>query len=108
MSETKLCLDIDDQAKYFVESTGCSVDQANLYIEGEEEYLASIGLSGYGTKAGEPALSEEEAAHTVVDQLDIENYIVEHKGLNRSLVECLSDAEYKYMESHGFFGEIPA
>lgn len=42
MSETKLYLDIDDQAKYFVESTGCSVDQANLYIEGEEEYLASI------------------------------------------------------------------
>ena len=108
MSEKDLYLDTDDQAKYMVENTGCSLEQANLYIEGEDEYLASIGLSGYGTEDGIPALSIEEAAHTVVDQVDVENYIVEHKGLDRGLLESLSEAEYNYMESHGFFAETSA
>ena len=108
MSNNCLYLNIDDQAKYMAEITGCSLDQVNLYIEGEDEYLASIGISGYGSEDGVPALSTEEAAHTVVDQVDVENYIVEHKGLDKDLVDSLSEAEYNYMESHGFFGEIPA
>ena len=107
MSKKDLYLDVEDMGNYMVESVGCSIDQAFLYIEGEDEYLASIGISGYGTEDGMPELSDEEAASLVVNQIDIENYIVEHKGLSRTLVESLSEAEYKYMESHGFFGEMP-
>ena len=100
-------LDTDDLSKFLVESTKCTPEEAAAYVVGEDEYLAEIGISGYGTEDGEPALTDEEAAHTVVDQRDVEAYIVEHKGLERSLVESLSEAEYNYMESHGFFGEMP-
>ena len=38
----------------------------------------------------------------MVEVQAIEDYVVEHKGLDRELVEELAQAEAEYMEENGF------
>ena len=100
--ENELVFDLDKVAQYLAEKCGCTVEDADMYLIGEEEYLASIGLSGDGHKDETSLLTNEEAANTVVENQAIEDYVVEHKGLDRVLVEKLSQAELEYMEENGF------
>lgn len=96
----ELYLNVEDEAAFLVERTGCSLEEANLYLEGEEEYLHTLGLSGLEGEDG--MLTAEEAANTVVYDDDVKNYIIEHKGLERGLVDRLSDYSDVYMKYHGF------
>lgn len=100
--ENKLVFDLDKVAQYLAEKCGCTVEDANMYLIGEEEYLASIGLSGYGHEDRTPFPTDEEAANITVEVQAIEDYVIEHKGLDRVLVEKLSQAELEYMEENGF------
>ena len=43
--ESELVLDLDELAQYLAEKCGCTVEDADMYLYGEEEYLASIGIS---------------------------------------------------------------
>lgn len=99
--ENELVLDLDELAQYLAEKCGCNVEDADMYLIGEEEYLASVGLSGYGREDRTPFLPDEETANAVVEVQAIEDYVVEHKGLDRELVEKLAQAEAEYMEENG-------
>lgn len=100
--ENELVFDLVKVAQYLAEKCGCTIEEADMYLIGEEEYLASIGLSGYGRKDGTPSLTDEEATNIVIEVQAVEDYVVEHKGLDRALVEKLSQAESEYMEENGF------
>ena len=100
--ENELVFDLDTVAEYLVEKCGCTVEDADMYLIGEDEYLASIGISGYGHEDGMPFLTAEEGASIVVEAQAVEDYVVEHKGLARALVEKLYQAELEYMEEIGF------
>ena len=100
--ENELVLDLDELAQYLAEKCGCTVEDADMYLYGEEEYLASIGISGYSHEDGMPFLTVEEGANIVVEAQAVEDYVVEHKGLDRALVEKLYQAELEYMEENGF------
>ena len=100
--ENELVLDLDELAQYLAEKCVCTVEDEDMYLIGEEEYLASVGLSGYGREDRTPFLPDEETANAVVEVQAIEDYVVEHKGLDRELVEKLAQAEAEYMEENGF------
>lgn len=97
-------LEIDDLVQYLIDKCGCTAEEADAYVTGEDEYLSEVGISGYGREDGQPALSDEDAANTIIDQREVEDYIIEHKGLARGLVERMSQAEYDYMEMTDMFG----
>ena len=92
-------LDLDDEADYLAENIRCSLDQANMFIDYKEEYLVSVGGSGYGAEDIEPFLDKN--AKCYIDELELMNFIVEHTGLERNLVTELYTTEQEYYKLVG-------
>ena len=40
-------LDLDKEAAFIAEETGCSLEQANTFVDLEDDYYDSIGLNVY-------------------------------------------------------------
>ena len=45
--ESELVLDLDELAQYLAEKCGCTVEDADMYLYGEEEYLDCPITHGY-------------------------------------------------------------
>ena len=93
-------LDIDDMAKYFVKHAQCTLEQAYLYIEGEEEYME---LQGLLMDEPDEMLESPENAMLTSSSGTI-RYIVMSKQLPVELVTSLYDLEYEYLRIQGLAG----
>ena len=107
--ENELVFDLNKVAQYLAEKCGCTVEDADMYLIGEEEYLASIGLSGDGHEDETSLLTNEEAANTVVENQAIEDYVLFRSGgqcgLNTGMA-CADDRDIIFSSGKFFHGSI--
>ena len=89
-----------DIADYLVSRGACTRDEAYKYLEAEDDYYDAAGLNVYDSDTIQPSQME---SNTVIDQKDVDQYIVKKTGLSPIIVEKVSDVLYEYMEKNGFF-----
>ncbi len=98
MNENGLMVyDFDSISNYLVEKGVCTAEEALTYLEAEDAYYDSVGLNDYG-EAGEPT---EPSTAPVIDQNDVDAYIVEHTNLELSKVQDISDQLMEYLVGQG-------
>ena len=101
-SESLICLNLNDEATYIADQIGCSHEQANTFVELEDEYFDSIGLNVYELDVAH----EELRSDVVVNDADIIKYKCDRTGkISRDLCERMIEAEYKYFEKIGLIDE---
>lgn len=101
-SEFEICLNLDEEATYITEEIGCSLEQANIFVELEDEYYDSIGLNVYELDA----THEEHRSDVVVDDADLIDFICgQIDKISRELCEQMIEAEYKYFARIGLIEE---
>ena len=97
-----IILDLDKEAAFIAEETGCSLEQANSFVELEDDYYDSIGLNVYELDV----THEELRSDVVVDDEDIIKYVCGRTDkISRGLCEKMLEAEYKYFVENGIIEE---
>lgn len=66
-----LYLDLDKEAAFIAEETGCFLEQANIFVALEDDYYDSIGLNVYELDV----THEELRSDVVVDDEDIIKHV---------------------------------
>lgn len=95
-------LDLDKEATFITEVTGCSLEQANIFVDLEDEYYDSIGLNVYELDV----THEELRSDVVVDDEDIIKHVCGRTDkISRELCERMIEAEHKYFEEIGIIEE---
>lgn len=90
----------NDIADYMVSKGVCARDEAYKYLEAEDEYYDAAGLNVYELDNIQPS---QMISNTVIDQMDVDKYIVKETGLSAETVDKMSEVLYEYMEKNGFF-----
>lgn len=95
-------LDLDKEAAFIAEETGCSLEQANTFVDLEDDYYDSIGLNVYEMDV----THEELRSDVVVEDDDIINFVCGRTDeISRELCERMLEAEYKYFVEAGIIEE---
>ncbi|MBQ6537415.1 MAG: hypothetical protein IJL75_00750 [Eubacterium sp.] len=91
--------DLDEIIEHLAASGVCTEEEASVYLEAEDAYYDSIGMYDF---EDEEAVSDDPASIPVVDQRDVDAYIVQNTDLDESKVEQISQHLVEYMESDSF------
>ena len=74
----KISIDIDEEAKYLADKTNRTIDEANLYLDAEYEYMEQIGLACPIDENSEKNPEEQQSDTSIVlDDDEMLNYISE-------------------------------
>ena len=102
MAESVVYLNLDKEAAFIAEVTGCSLEQADTFVDLEDDYYDSIGLNVYELDV----THEELRSDVVVDDEDIIKYVCDRTDeISRDLCERMLEAEYKYFVENGIAEE---
>lgn len=102
----KISIDLDEEAKYLADKTNRTIDEANLYLDAEYEYMEQIGLACQIEENSENNLEEQQSdTSIVIDDDEMLNYISEKTGLPIFLVNEFYEAEYDYFKKVGIVNE---
>ena len=102
MAESVVYLNLDKEAAFIAEVTGCSLEQADTFVDLEDDYYDSIGLNVYELDV----THEELRSDVVVDDEDIIKYVCGRTDkISRGLCEKMLEAEYKYFVENGIIEE---
>lgn len=102
----KFSLDLDNEAEYLSKTTGHTVDEANLYIDAELEYMGKIELICRTNKDSQKNLEEQQDdTNFVLDDDEMRDYISERTGLPSLLVDEFYENEYEYYKKIGLTNE---
>ena len=86
-------LDLNKESVFISEEIGCALEQANLFVDVEDEYYDSIGLNVYELDV----THEELRPDVVVDDVDLIKFICDRTDkISREICEQMLEAEYKY------------
>lgn len=97
-----VCLDLNKEAIFIAEETGCTPEQANLFVELEDVYYDLLGLNVYESDISPKELSSD----TVVDDADIIKFVCDRTDMiSKGLCERMLEAEYKYFVEIGLVEE---
>ncbi|MBP3805923.1 MAG: hypothetical protein J6I76_18900 [Oribacterium sp.] len=75
-------------------------DEAYEYLEAEDYYYDFAGINVYDLDNIQPS---QMVSNTVIDQMDVDKYIVKETGLSAETVNKMSEVLHEYMEKNGFF-----
>ena len=102
MAESVVYLNLDKEAAFIAEVPGCSLEQADTFVDLEDDYYDSIGLNVYELDV----THEELRSDVVVDDEDIIKYVCGRTDkISRDLCERMLEAEYKYFVENGIAEE---
>ena len=102
MAESVVYLNLDKEAAFIAEVTGCSLEQADTFVDLEDDYYDSIGLNVYELDV----THEELRSDVVVEDEDIIKYVCDRTDeISRDLCERMLEAEYKYFVENGIAEE---
>ena len=93
-------LDLAELAKVMANKTGCSLENAERFLDAQDHYFDEIGVN---TTPGEPTATISPAV--VVNDEEMMNYIMNYTGMSESFARRLADAERASMEEQGFISE---
>ena len=98
MEAEAMILDLDKEAVFIAEETGCSLEQANTFVDLDDDYYDLIGLNVYELDI----THEELRSDVVVEDDDIINFVCGRTDkISRELCERMIEAERKYFEKIG-------
>ncbi len=89
-----------DIADYLVSRGACTRDEAYKYLEAEDDYYDDAGLNVYDSDTIQTSQME---SNIVIDQADVDQYIVKKTGLSPIIVEKVTEVLFEYMEKNGYF-----
>lgn len=95
-------LGLNKESVFISDQIGCSLEQANIFVELEDDYYDSIGLNVYELDV----THEELRSDAVVDDADLIEFICGRTDkISRELCEQMIEAEYKYFAEIGLIEE---
>lgn len=95
-------LDLNKESVFISDQIGCSLEQANIFVELEDDYYDSIGLNVYELDV----THEELRSDAVVDDADLIEFICGRTDkISGELCEQMIEAEYKYFAEIGLIEE---
>ncbi|MBO4394888.1 MAG: hypothetical protein J5819_00895 [Eubacterium sp.] len=99
-------IDFDEISNYLVEKGVCTAEEAISYLEAEDDYYDSIGLNVYDEdEIDEEMSSSDRSTAPVVDQRDVDAYIVEHTDLEPSKVDDITGYLMEYLYGYDVFAD---
>lgn len=97
-------IDLDKEAEILAKKVGCTLDEANLFLDTKEEYLFKVGIS-YMPDEDNKNQSAEDDRDPVLDIKEMCEYIREKSGLSAELIDKLDEMEIEYYKAIGVIEE---
>lgn len=96
-------IDLDEEAEFLAEKVGCTLEEANLFIDTQMCYFEKIGVAHRSGEENEaqPETQKDEAAPPVVEWEECLAFIREKSGLPAERIEKLDEAQHEYEKSLG-------
>ncbi len=104
--DTDMVLDFNEESEFIAKRTGCSIEEADAYIDGAFDYEVAHGFI-IGDEPLTPEQEEESKRKVPTEYLDMDDraaYIGRVKGLSAELLERIMDAEMEYEMELGLTG----
>ena len=100
-------IDLDEEAEFLSAKVGCTLDEANLFLDNQMSFFEEIGLARRTDEEDETEPIQEKADEEpyVLDFEDFIDFVSENSGLSEELIIELDDAQMEYYRATGVIEE---